>query len=41
MNYPIMVQYLYKDNYNVTNKLTRKEMKKYELKKPEELLIEN
>jgi len=41
MNYPIMVQYLYKDNYNVTKKLTRKEMKKYEFKKPEELLIEN
>lgn len=41
MNYPIMVQYLFKDNYKVTKKLTKKEMKKYELKKPEELLIEN
>jgi hypothetical protein len=41
MNYPIMVQYLFKENYNVTRKLTRKEMKKYELFKPEELLIEN
>jgi hypothetical protein len=41
MNYPIMVQYLFKDNYKVTTKLTRKEMKKYELKKPEELLVDN
>lgn len=40
MNYPIMIQYLFKDNYKVTKKLTRKEMRKYELKKPEELLIE-
>ena len=40
MNYPIMVQYLHRDNYKVTKKLTRKEMKKYELKQPEELLIE-
>jgi len=41
MNYPIMVQFLFKDNYKVTNKLTKKEMKKYELKKPNELLIDN
>ena len=41
LNYPIMVQYLFKDNYQVTKKLTMKEMKKYELKKPKELLIEN
>lgn len=41
MNYPIMVQFLFKENYNVTKKLTRMEMKKYELKKPEELLIDN
>ena len=41
MNYPIMVQYLFKDNYKVTTKLTRKEMKKYELKKPKELLVDN
>ena len=39
MNYPIMVQYLFRDNYKVTKKMTRKEMKKYELKKPKELLI--
>lgn len=41
MNYPIMVQILYRDNYNVTRNLTRKEMKKYEFKKPEDLLMEN
>lgn len=41
VNYPIMVQYLFKENYKVTKKLTRKEMRKYELKKPEELKIEN
>ncbi|MFD0989679.1 hypothetical protein ACFQ1R_06195 [Mariniflexile jejuense] len=41
LNYPIMVQYVFKDNYQVTKKLTRKEMKKYELKKPKELLVDN
>jgi hypothetical protein len=39
MNYPIMVQYLDKENYTVTRKISRKEMKKYEMKKPEDLLI--
>ena len=41
MNYPIMVQYLFEDNYKVTKKLTMKEMKKYELKRPKEFLIDN
>ncbi len=41
VNYPIMVQYLFRDNYKVTKKLTRKEMKKYELNKPNGLLIDN
>jgi hypothetical protein len=41
MNYPIMVQYLFKDNYKLTTKIGRKEMKKYELKKPIGLLIDN
>ncbi|MEO5776813.1 MAG: VCBS repeat-containing protein [Flavobacterium sp.] len=41
MNYPIMIQFLFKENYNVTKKLKRMEMKKYELKKPKELLIDN
>lgn len=41
MNYPIMVQYLFKDNYKLTTKFGRKEMKKYELKKPIGLLIDN
>jgi len=40
MNYPIMIQYLYKENYKVTKKLTRKEMKKYELIKPKNIKIE-
>ena len=40
VNYPIMVQFLYIDNYKITKKLSRKEMKKYQLKKPEELLID-
>ena len=41
MNYPIMVQYLIKNNYTITKKLTRKEMKIYELKKPDGLLIDD
>lgn len=39
VNYPIMVQFLYRDNYKITKKISRKEMKNYQLKKPEELLI--
>jgi hypothetical protein len=41
MNYPIMIQYLFRENYKVTKNLTSIEMKNYELKRPEELLIEN
>ncbi|WP_264521363.1 FG-GAP repeat domain-containing protein [Flavobacterium sp. N1994] len=40
VNYPIMVQYLFRDNYKISEKLSRKEMKKYQLKKPEALLID-
>ena len=40
MNYPIMIQYLLTDNFKVTKKLTRKEMKNYELIKPKEFLID-
>lgn len=35
-DYPIMIQYLNRDNYEVTNKLSRMEMKKYSRKLPEE-----
>jgi hypothetical protein len=40
INYPIMIQYFFRDNYKVTTKITRKDMQKYEIKKPEEILIE-
>ena len=40
LNYPIMIQYLNRDNYKISTKLTRQEMKKYQLKKPEGILIE-
>ena len=40
INYPIMIQYLFRDNYKVTTKITRKDMQKYEIKMPEEMLIE-
>ena len=39
-NYPIMIQYLFRDNYKVTTKITRKDMQKYEIKKPEEILTD-
>lgn len=41
VDYPIMVQYLYRENYRITNKITRHDMKKYQLLKPKELLTEN
>jgi hypothetical protein len=39
-NYPIMIQYLFRDNYKVTTKITRNDMQKYEIKKPEEIQID-
>jgi len=40
INYPIMIQFLFRENYKITTKITRKEMQKYEIQKPEEILIE-
>lgn len=40
INYPIMIQYLFRDIYKVTTKITRKDTQKYEIKKPEEILID-
>ena len=40
LNYPIMIQYLFRNNFKETTKITRQEIKKYELKKPAEILIE-
>ena len=34
--YPIMVQLLYRRNYKVTNKLSRKQIQRYEMKLPQE-----
>lgn len=36
-NYPIMVQYLYRENYKITNKISRKKMKRFSLKNPDYL----
>lgn len=41
MKYPIMVAYLFKDNYKITTKLSYKEVKKYEIKQPDSLKISN
>lgn len=38
-DYPIMVQFLYRPNYEITNKISREKMKEFELKKPEFLMI--
>ncbi|WP_416438335.1 hypothetical protein [Phnomibacter sp. MR] len=35
-NYPILIQFLYRDNYKITNKMTQQKMKEYAHKKPEE-----
>ena len=35
-NYPIMIQYLFRDNFEVTDKISRSDMKSYALEKPEE-----
>jgi hypothetical protein len=35
LNYPILVQYLNRDNYQITNKLSRKEMKFFTLSYPD------
>jgi hypothetical protein len=40
VNYPIMVQLLYRDNYEITKHLSRSKMKQFELKEPENLKIE-
>lgn len=37
-DYPIMIQFLYRDNYEITNKISKIEMKKFGLKEPEEYL---
>jgi len=38
-NYPIMIQYLNKDNYKITNKISRQKMKEFEKKTPENIDI--
>jgi hypothetical protein len=35
-NYPIMIQFLYRDNYEVTNKISRDKMKTFALTLPED-----
>jgi hypothetical protein len=35
-NYPIMIQFLNRDNYKITNKITRKKMKDFALPLPED-----
>lgn len=35
-NYPIMIQFLYRDNYEITNKISREKMKTFALKLPDE-----
>ena len=37
-DYPIMIQYLYRANYQITNKISRKQMKKFALPLPEAYL---
>jgi hypothetical protein len=34
-NYPIMVQYLFRENYTVTDKISRKKMKQFSLSNPD------
>ncbi|MEM6829788.1 MAG: hypothetical protein AAF551_04680 [Bacteroidota bacterium] len=34
-NYPIMIQYLFRENFEVTDKMSRSDMKSYALKQPE------
>jgi len=40
INYPIMIQYLFRENFKETTKITRENMQKYEIKKPAEILID-
>jgi hypothetical protein len=40
INYPIMTQLLFRDNFKITTKISRQIMKKYELKTPEEIHID-
>ncbi len=35
-NYPIMIQYFYKENFEITNKISRSDMKTFALKQPKE-----
>jgi hypothetical protein len=35
-NYPIMIQFLYRDNYEITNKISREKMKTFSLALPDE-----
>lgn len=34
-NYPLMVQYLFRENYNITNKISRRDMRQFSLKSPD------
>lgn len=38
-DYPIMIQYLYRPNYQITNKLTREQMQMYSQKEPIDFTI--
>lgn len=40
VNYPIMIQFLYRDNYKITTKLSQQEMKKFQLTTPNEISID-
>lgn len=35
-NYPILIQFLYRDNFKITNKISRQKMKDFEQTKPQE-----
>ena len=39
-NYPIMIQYLFRDNFKETTNISRDEIKEYGLRKPEQMLME-
>ena len=39
-NYPIMIQYLFRDNFKETTNISRDEIKEYGLRKPKQMLME-
>lgn len=41
INYPIMIQYLYRDNFKTTTKISKQTMKRYEPKNPKGIHIDN